>query len=874
MRLVEETIARPEAEREEHLRTLCTEDASLFEEVWSRVQAEERMKGFLREPFDVDRAERPFDPGQLLAGRFRLIREVGEGGMGVVYEAHDQKLDKRIAIKCAKSGHQRHLPPETRIATEISHPNVCKTHEIHTESTPSGKMDFLTMEYLDGETLSARVRRAGPLGVDEVRNIARQLCSGLEEAHRRGVIHGDMKTGNIVLAATRDGGTKAVITDFGLARFATGFTGTGMRGSNRGGTRAFMAPELLRGEKSSVASDVYALGVILYEALSGQSPFADEIDPRKRHLTPRQPLNTPGGRTARRLDWVVSRCLDPDPARRPSSAARVATLIAGVGTGWRVARAAFFAGVVALMTIATPPMDPVRLALLAADGPPEETRLGNGLLLAAGELLTGVRASGWSFSIIPLGESIRQRVQTAEQARLLLGATHVLNCVFEDVAGVIEVRAAVTDTRLMQTVRQLSQEYTPAEASHIPRALAGIVTGSFPGLSSIEQVETVNPAAYPDYVAGLAHLERESEIDDSIAALQRAAAADPDSAIVFAALAEAYRMKRELTSESRYGELADEAARKAEGLDPDAAAVHLIVGMLRLDIGQHGRAAEEFRRAIELNPKDSDAWRRLARAFEAMNQPREALWALQKAIDAQPGYFEPYRESGAFHYNRAQYEQAVEYFRTFAELTPGAPEGHFVLAAGYAKLGRYTEAERELRTSLERQESYKALVTLGAVLVLEGRDVDAVHWYRRATEVAPNNHLAWMNLGDVCRRTNSPAEAQRAFQQALELTRPKIERNPQDAYVRACMGYLLARSGKPREAEYETRQSLALASVTSDTRRLAVRTYEALGRRDLTLAALEDASRTLIAEIGRMPEMADLCNDTRYMELLNRNQTR
>jgi serine/threonine protein kinase/tetratricopeptide (TPR) repeat protein len=873
MRLVEETLARPESERERHLRTLCTEDGSLFDEVWSRVRAEERMEGFLREPFGENPVESRFEPGHILASRFELIREVGEGGMGVVFEAYDRKLDKRIAVKCAKAGFQRRLPPEIRIATEISHPNVCKTHEIHTESTASGRVDFLTMEYLEGETLSARIRRAGPLRVDEGRDVALQLCSGLEEAHRKGVIHGDLKTANVILTPAADGGVRAVVTDFGLARFVIDSTGTTGRGNSRGGTLAFMAPERLKGEKSSAASDIYALGVILYEALSGRSPFADEADPRQRHLTRPRPLTKFAGRAARRLDWIISRCMDPDPARRPSSAGEVAALLLQ-GSGWRVARTALFVTLAALMAIAVPPMDPVRLALLAPEVPPELLQLGNGLLLAAGELLSEVRASGWSFSIIPVTVSIKQHVHTPEQARLLLGATHVLSFGLQRSPGAINVRAIVSDTLLMQTTRQLSQQYLPADTRRIPRALAGIVTGSFPGLSAIRSQEKVNAAAYPDYVEGLAHLEWESETDDAIASLQTAATADPASAVVLAAMAEAYRMKHQLTSEPQYRRLAEDAARQAYGMDPDAGPVHMIVGVLQRDEGQYARAAEEYLRAIELNPKSSLAWMRLARAYEEMNLPRDALEAYQEAIDAQPAYFEPYRAMGAFYYNRAQYEKAVEYFNKYVELAAGAPEAHFVLATGYAKLEKYAEAEKELRTSLAHGETYAALVNLGAVLVWQGRDADAVQWHARATQVAPLEHLAWMNLGESLSRTGRPAEAEQAFQKALELARTKVRLNPQDAYMRACAGYLLARLGRTEDAEYETDQVLKLTPATTDTRQVAARTYEALGLRDRALEVLEGAPAALLEEIGRHPDMADFSRDTRFRNLLNRTTSR
>ncbi len=137
--------------------------------------------------------------------------------MGVVYEAVDEKLQRKIALKCAKTGFGKRLPPEVRNATEISHPNVCKIFEIHTAYTSQGEIDFITMEFLDGETLAERLSR-GPLPEQEGRAIAVQLCAGLAEAHRNRVIHGDLKNNNVILTSGPHGGVRAVITDFGLAR--------------------------------------------------------------------------------------------------------------------------------------------------------------------------------------------------------------------------------------------------------------------------------------------------------------------------------------------------------------------------------------------------------------------------------------------------------------------------------------------------------------------------------------------------------------------------------------------------------------------------------------------------------------------------------
>ncbi len=176
------------------------------------------MGNFLLEPLlDLTTVIRRFEPGQLIAERFEILREIGEGGMGVVYEAQDVKRQQRVAIKAAKPGFQRMLSPELEGALKVRHHNICLVNEIHTEKTEQGEIDFLTMELLEGETLSARLARVGKLDHKEALDIACQLCAGLAEAHQSDIVHRDLKSSNVLLCANEDGSCRAVITDFGLA---------------------------------------------------------------------------------------------------------------------------------------------------------------------------------------------------------------------------------------------------------------------------------------------------------------------------------------------------------------------------------------------------------------------------------------------------------------------------------------------------------------------------------------------------------------------------------------------------------------------------------------------------------------------------------
>ena len=265
-------------------------------------------------------------PGALFADRYRIVALLGRGGMGEVYRADDLRLGQAVALKflpealADDAGRLDRLYNEVRTARQIAHPAVCRVYDI-------GEADgqhFLSMEFVDGEDLASLLRRIGRLPQDKAIEIARQVCAGLGAAHERGVLHRDLKPENVML----DGRGKARITDFGLAGLATNIQGDDIRS----GTPAYMSPEQLAGREVTTASDVYALGLVLYEVFTGKKPFTGrtlaEITRQHNEGTPVNPSQIVG-----EIDPAVERailhCLEPDPRRRPHSAVAVAAALPG-----------------------------------------------------------------------------------------------------------------------------------------------------------------------------------------------------------------------------------------------------------------------------------------------------------------------------------------------------------------------------------------------------------------------------------------------------------------------------------------------------------------------------------------------------------------
>jgi hypothetical protein len=291
---------------DDHTRAQRTPSLSPHEITWSPAAARPAVGGSI-------------EPGAVLAGRYRIIRQLGRGGMGIVYHADDLRLGHAVALKflpSALAADEHRLNAfhrEVSVARQITHPNVCRVYDI---GDADGHL-FLSMEYIEGEDLATAIARRGAMPESEGIELAREICAGLAAVHARGVLHRDLKPANIML----DPQGRARLTDFGIS--SLGDQAATERATE--GTPAYMAPEQLEERRVSVASDIYSLGLVLYEVFTGRRPFEantfEELTRRQTALTSAPPPDlsplTP------KLRETILNCLARDPARRPPSSAAV-----------------------------------------------------------------------------------------------------------------------------------------------------------------------------------------------------------------------------------------------------------------------------------------------------------------------------------------------------------------------------------------------------------------------------------------------------------------------------------------------------------------------------------------------------------------------
>jgi len=284
-----------------------------------------------------------FVPGDMLSGRYRIVRFIARGGMGEVYEAYDLILNTRLAVKTLAATISddpnaiRRLKQEVNFARLITHPNVCRIFDlgVHEQSgeRPGPGVLFITMELVPGISLGERVRTMGRLSVDDALPIARAIVAGLGAAHRAGVVHRDLKSDNVMLAPDGQGGERPVVMDFGLARGASRAPDLhSTDGPMMAGTLAYMAPEQLEGTTIGEATDIYALGIVMFEMLTGELPFKGEPALSAAWKRVSEPAPSVGALAPGVGSWLqrlVAACLERDPARRPGSAQEIERMLQG-----------------------------------------------------------------------------------------------------------------------------------------------------------------------------------------------------------------------------------------------------------------------------------------------------------------------------------------------------------------------------------------------------------------------------------------------------------------------------------------------------------------------------------------------------------------
>lgn len=746
-----DALALPPGERIAFVTGACGSDAALRAELLSLLEHARPAEAFFESLAEAVIPDLP--PPAVQAGRYEILECIGMGGMGAVYRARDARLERDVALKFMPA--RREVPDddnrllhEARAAAALEHPNICTIYEI--AETADGR-PFIAMTLYDGETLRERLVR-GPLGEREALDIAIQAARGLATAHAHGVVHRDIKPGNIMITSA----AIVKLLDFGLATRASSPVHEGALP----GTVPYMSPEQLRGETPGPQSDLWSLGVVMYEMLAGRRPFtgSDAASCMSSVLndTP-EPLRSVNMRVSPPLERIVMRLLERDTSARYQAAdellqdllreqasrngepawfpgsrkARAVALIgaAALSLGGLSAWRHFADGRNVARSIAVLPFQ-------QADDDSSQRFLADGLrdeLTATLSRLQGLHVVGQR-SVARFGSEPRdlQEIGRALQARSVLTGT------VRVVGDSIRMRAQLYDTGDGRLVWEDTYQIPVGRIARLPNDMASGVSAALGArVSASERADLAARAAmssnaYTPWLRGRYFWHQRTAISyaRAIEQFQRAIQEDSLFAPAYAGLASVY------TQQGMAGQLpipeaaekARTAALRAVALDDNSAEAHSALALyLHAYAWDSEKAEREFIRALELDPDQPLTHHYYSTFLRSLRRLDEAVVHGSRAVALDP-------------------------------LVPGYSE---TLALTLLRAGQSEAAQERVRQALELDSTYwRAHAVLGAIAESENRPEDAIRAYRRANELAgPAAHRTTADLARVLARTGSRSEA-------------------------------------------------------------------------------------------------------------------
>ena len=447
-----------------------------------------------------------------------------------------------------------------------------------------------------------------------------------------------------------------------------------------------------------------------------------------------------------------------------------------------------------------------------------------------------------------------------------LGATHVLAGAIRKQWDRVHVEATVTDLATRLASGGFSGDLATAQLSTLPVSLAGVVTSSF-------HLSTVVPArvaaeALPLYLRAVALLRRDnSSYQPTLRLLEEASKLDSSSPLIQASLAEAWLQAFRASRDARWLRLAEDAAYRAQALHPDSVPVLLIRGQLEQATGRPENAMVAYRRATEVQPSNAEVWRHIGGAYRGMSLYTEAVAALQKSIALDDAYYGPHVDLGFTYFRMGRYADAAGEYRMAIAASPELAIAHNYLGALLLSAGKDEEAEKAIRRSIEITPAWDALHNLGIFLIYHRRDPEAIQTFEQALRLGNDAPALRINLADACRRERRREEAASHYQRALEQAQAAVAQNPRDGQARTFLAYSSARLGNATRARFEIAQATQQAPTDSQVLHMAVMTYVALGEREPALRLLESASREVLEDLNRQPDLAQFSLDPRYQQI-------
>jgi serine/threonine-protein kinase len=825
-----------------------------------------------------------------MVSQYRVTERIGEGGMGVVYKAHDTRLDRTVALKflslkAMNDVAQGRFIGEAQAAARVQHPNICPVYEI---GEYEGQL-FFAMAFLEGNTV-AHLIREGPMPIMQALDIAIQVANGLEAAHKQGVIHRDIKTSNI----TVDGQGHVWILDFGIA-LRTDSESVRLTATGRTvGTPAYMSPEQAQAQALDVTTDIWSMAVVLHEMLTGKLPFQGSSQFGMLEAIVRDEASTASSArlgVPSSADDFLSKALMKDPAKRWQTAGeaaaelrrirdgmwygtatvtKVVPVVAATKSRRKVLAAGLGAAVLAgggywAWQARTKLPDEKRIAVLPLEvvgSDPAVRTLADGLVETLSSKLSQIEEFQGKLMVVPASEVRNRKITSAEAARRIYDANLVITGSAQRLGDRIEFTLNLVDTA---SVRQLGSRMFEFDAAK-PIALRDEAVNGTVNLLALKLTpaetgtlasgETQTPGAFADYLKGVGYLARydlSGNVDRAIESLTHATRLDPKYALAFAALGQAHWLKAQKTeTDKQEVELALASIREAIRLDPRLAEAHVRLGAIYANTGQPQEGIREARSALKISPGNAEAYTVLGQALARAGQFPEAENAYREAVKRKPADWHGHLLLGLFYYNRGRNAEARAAWEEALKLTPDNEVIHRDLAGLDVREGKFQQASEQLAKAVKFEPNARTYSTLGVAYYYQKRYAEAEEALKSGLALDPGVYTLWGNLGTVYRHLpGSEQKAREAFEKAIGLAEKRLEAMKTDDNTRANLAEYWAKLGNKDKALAEIAlipagsrgafaDRIALAYELTGDRRLALETVKAIPSGDSLLTYIRN----------------------------------
>lgn len=851
---------------------------------------------------------------------YKIIEKLGEGGMGVVYKAEDLKLKRNVAIKflpsyIAQNEEDRsRFRLEAQAAASLNHPNITQIYSIE---ELDGEI-FIVMEFIEGNELKSKTD--SPYNIEQTIKIAINICSGLSAAHNKGIIHRDIKSGNIM--CSEDG--KVKIMDFGLAK-VQGNADITRKGTTLG-TTSYMSPEHFRGGEVDQRSDIWALGILLYEMLTGKMPFSGAYEQAVIYsILNEEPEAIIGLNEAVPLELkeIVDKCLKKNPDERYETAEELredlenlfsgktagknvkqkidlyqklhsgfkSKISYGIGAAFSIMLLTYFfilpkSNFISDYLFEKAALEKQSLLILPftnIGSDPKNQAYCDGLLETLTSKLTEIESIHSSLMVVPSSEVRRYAVASPGEAQKSFGVNLAVTGSLQLFDNITRLTLNLVDTKSM---RQINSSVIDVNASDFIALQDNSVLNLLKMLELeinkeaedlIKEGSTEKPGAYDFYLQGLGYLQRyekEENLDFAEELFYSAIEEDSLYALAYGALGETYWRKYELLKDVTYISLAELLCKKAFNIDPNLAQANRTLGMIGIGTGEFVSAIQYFEKAIEIEPKNAYSYGGLAKAYESMNLLDQAEETYKRAIKLKPGYWAGYNDLGVFYFSHNQLQKAIKEFTRVTILTPDNYKGYNNLGGVYYRQEEWLKAREMFEKSFAINRSYSVASNLGTLYYLEGNFEEAINKYNLAIELNDRDYTMWGNLGSALYWSNSErGAAEKAFKRAIRLAEKKIEINPDDPEVLSHLGGYYSMLGEKDLTIRYLKKAIKLAPDNSEVMYLSAASYERIGNREEAVKWLKRSidngySR---AEIFLQPEFQALLGDKRFQTTFSIN---